>query len=193
MKKIILIIFLFFSSNVFASDYIASDNSFTFSFWFDPIDNGVYTYQTSFVTIGSPGTKGLIVIERDVSGRPDCFSFAFYASAAQAAYNFCFEPGRQYMMTISVGLYIDGNKNVILYIDAVKQTPVFFRGSGSVTYIEGNVILSDKINPDSFIYSPDVLTSEQIKNLYDFGEPGTINYQVNLLFWEVIRHFRSFF
>lgn len=189
MKKIIVILFLFLSLNVaYGSDYIPADTKFTLNLWF----NSDYTYPESYywksiVTIDGPNSihNDLFVVERDRSSR-DCYDFKVNSWSSVRFFKVCIPDG-VHMLTVSYGLGLDA-----LYIDGVAQFSYYSVG-GSSQIIEGNVVLSNDVIPGSFTYIPDVVSSSQVKSLLNFGEPGTIKYQINLLFWEVIKHFRSFF
>lgn len=211
MKKIIVILFLFLSLTVaYGSEYIPSDDCFSVSLWFKS-DNDLYPP-------GYNGDREILALVDNASNpltsvrltRGEIFTDNYYGFGVKTGANYY----ESFTGSVAPGSHLlvlnycsSSPYNVIynnwrlndfynlysaLYIDGVALSP-FSKAGILPDFVSGNVILSDLVIPGSFTYSPNVLTSEQIQSLFNFGEPGTIKYQVNLLFWEVIKHFRSFF
>ncbi len=217
MKKIILALSLLFCLSatvpVFSGEYVdygyISDDSFTMNFWVDLPEvssSASTTYNYLKVINVSSDVQVLIDVYVPYEGYTGdyeySFSFVNSTTGALVAFAGFLDPG-SHMVTLnfdannlfytwlagrSRGYYYPAQ----FYIDGSLGS--FYYANGSFSAIQGNILVSsDNVIPGTFYYSPDLLTSDQIRQAYDFGTPGTINYQVNLLFWEVIKHFQDFF
>lgn len=204
MKKIIVILFLFLSLNVaYASEYIEPDDSFSMNFWVDFEDvNSYINWQPLLIMDDLANVIGSVVLERgSVTGGVGTWGLGMrFDSGGYVSWSGNLTPGL-HLLSLNYGSGVNAgdpymsSAYVALYVDGVRKNYSLGGGPGvmTLTPIGGYVSFDNGVIPGSFTYSPNVLTSEQIQSLLNFGEPGTIKYQINLLFWEVIKHFRSFF
>lgn len=198
MKRFFILFFFFlFSSVSHSSESIPSDDCFSLSMWLD-----IQTYNSLV-------NKNVFKVENVLGGYGAQFCcdasqpISFYISSSIAWEQFISPnlSSGNHLLTVSycssspyqqVGGLSDPSVYSKVYFDGVLA-PLNWTAGILPSNVSGVVTLGSMVVPDSFVYSPDVLTTSQIQQLKDFGVPGTIKYQVNILFWEVIKHFRFFF
>lgn len=189
-------VFIFIASLSHAVEIIPNDSSFSFNFWFNS-NNDLYTPAWN-------APKELLFINRK-DGNDNIFTLTRFENTYNNYYfirlwgsentvqglvdwDAVMLPG-EHMFTFN---YDSINRKWELYIDGSKKTIIWAIGTMPAD-IGGTLTLGPEVIPGSFLYHDSVLTMNQISTLKNLGQPGTNAFNVNKLFWEVLKYFQNFF
>lgn len=211
MKIIFLVISIFLFSQVsHASTVLPTDDCFALSFWynanFDNMRADYSIYNEKLFTIKNESGVDVVTWVAEYETEQNLIytfksstnnSLSFWGGKTSkdkhlVNINYC-STSKFHLPYAWDGRIYYADSSIDLYIDGVHQNIIWPPQGVLPSFVSGTVEFNDKILQDTFFYNKNPLSQSEVSSLYNFGQPGTIKYQVNVLYWEVIKHFRSFF